>query len=323
MAGMPLEHSGRNAASTRALEELEYALRQCQPRLSCDRSQKRRSGTSVQEIDGDAEDDDTTGSRGERLLSTLETEIIPRLLVAHTRDPGLRPPPGRSYGDEPARPDEEDMLEFTRLILEHDSSVALSFIDSLRSRGVQVESIFLNLLAPAARRLGEMWEEDSSDFVAVTIALGRLQQTLHDLRRAFLDDTVAPDYDPRRRVILTSYAEDQHIFGALMVAEFLRRAQWSVTFEPCQSIEKTRRTIQEEWYAIVGLSISRERDIGQLKREISEIRRVSSNHDIAVLVGGRLINENPDLVAYVDADATAANAELAAEEAENLFAHIC
>lgn len=328
MTGMPMEGSGRNAASTRALEELEYALRKCQSRFlqnlpGGNRPLQRPSGLG----DRGASAGGTLPARSvdakDGLMSTLETEIIPRLLLAHTRSTGRPDSPAAFHKHEPEKPNEEDLKEFTRLVLDHEASIGLAFIDSLRGRGVDVDSIFLNLLAPAARRLGEMWESDDADFVAVTIALGRLQQTLHDLRRAFLDDTVEAAFDTRRRCILTSYAEDQHIFGALMVAEFLRRANWIVAFEPCQSIAETRRSIQEEWYAIVGLSISTEQDTGRLKSEIAEIRKVSNNPDIAVLVGGRLVNENPGLVKQVDADATAANADLATIAAENLFAQIC
>lgn len=327
MADMPMEGSGRNAASTRALEELEYALRKCQSRFSQNSPRSKRPPHRPSDR-GDPGTDDRGAANAQPLnakgglLSTIETEIIPRLLLAHTRNTGRPATSTASVKRQPEKPGEEDLAEFTRLILNHEASVGLSFIDSLRRRGVHVDSIFLNLLAPAARRLGEMWESDDTDFVAVTIALGRLQQNLHDLRRAFLDDTVEAAFNPRRRCILTSYAEDQHIFGALMVAEFLRRANWMVVFEPCQSIAATRRSIAEEWFAIAGLSISTEHDIGQLKSEIAEIRRVSNNPDIAVLVGGRLVNENPELVKYVDADATAANADLATVAAENLFAQI-
>ena len=69
----------------------------------------------------------------------------------------------------------DDVADFARLILTRSEAQALDCIESMRIKGAPIESIYLDLLAPAARYLGEMWEEDLCDFTDVTIGLGRLQ----------------------------------------------------------------------------------------------------------------------------------------------------
>ena len=41
----------------------------------------------------------------------------------------------------------------------------------LRGRGVSVEALYVHLLAPAARHLGELWEDDRCHFADVTVGM--------------------------------------------------------------------------------------------------------------------------------------------------------
>jgi hypothetical protein len=99
------------------------------------------------------------------LASTIESAIIPRLLLSH----GVAPPmssmsPGSSFSIEP------DAVEaFVKLVISQDNAEALDFIEGLLSRGAAVERVLLDLMAPAARLMGEMWSADLCSFVDVTL----------------------------------------------------------------------------------------------------------------------------------------------------------
>ena len=89
-------------------------------------------------------------------------------------------------------------------------------------RAISVESIFLDLLAPAARQLGTQWEADVTDFANVTLGVSRLQRIMRRLGDTFLQRD-----QPRQRgesALLTIIPGEQHSFGLSMVAEFFRRA---------------------------------------------------------------------------------------------------
>lgn len=251
------------------------------------------------------------------LLSTIETEIIPRLMLAH-RDEASRWMPESNLGGEPV-PDAEDVTEFARLVAEHDESIAHAYAQELYNKGVSLDSMFLDLLAPTAQRLGEMWENDNTDFATVTIALGRLQHLTHMLRQEFSDESSLAGLDPRRRALMTSYAGDQHVFGVLMVSEFLRRENWDVVFEPALCIDDTLVVVHDQWFAVIGLSLSCDQDLERVRSDIRAIRRASRNSDIGVMLGGRMFREHPDLVADTGGDAFANDARSATNEAENLF----
>ena len=62
---------------------------------------------------------------------------------------------------------------------------ARTYVEALRAQGVSLESLYLDLLAGAARRLGEWWASDLCDFADVTVGVGRLQQILRELSPEF------------------------------------------------------------------------------------------------------------------------------------------
>lgn len=248
-----------------------------------------------------------------RLGRTIEGEIIPRLMLAHIADsmPSALPPVGARI------PDSGDVSEFAKVLLAHEPMPSATYVDALCARDVPLESIFLDLMAPAARRLGELWGADVCSFTDVTVALGRLQQMLRLLSRAFYDETHTWEYG--RRALLVAAPGEQHTFGSLMVAEFLRRAGWDVACEPGVSRREMLASVQNEWFAVVGISVSSDQHLDDLASVIRRIRRESLNSHVSVMVGGNVFIEHPDYVTLVGADATAMDARQAVDQAENVL----
>ena len=207
--------------------------------------------------------------------------------------------------------------EFVRAVLADDESVVKDYVDLLLTQGVSVQSIYLDLLAPAARALGEMWVEDVCDFVGVTTGVGRLQLVLRDLSQMFVRDR--PDEELAGRVLLACVPGEQHSLGLFMVAEFFVRDGWEVHVGPPLSDEQLLADVRSEWYDIVGFSVSCDSRLDHLKREIRRVRQASRNQNVLILAGGRAFNDNPELLARVGADASAANAELAPERARQML----
>jgi methanogenic corrinoid protein MtbC1 len=250
--------------------------------------------------------------RRNQLLQTIEGEIIPRLMLVHRVADGQREP---SAGGQ-LRPETADVEALARIVLEGDTERSLHFVEGLLQRGVPLDSVYLDLLAPTARHLGTMWETDQSDFMQVTIGLWRLQEVLHELGPAFLNESEPAE--PGRRVFLVPVPGDQHTFGTVIVAEFLRRAGWDVWDDPGASKEEILRIVRKEWFAVVGLSVSCEQHLEGLSSVIRAIRRASRNPAVGVMVGGKPFIDSPDRVALVGADATASDGRQAALQAQKL-----
>jgi hypothetical protein len=109
-------------------------------------------------------------ARYARLVRTIEGEIVPRLLMS-------RPAPGSSSPSTEVA----EVAELARLLLVHEGEIASQFVHMLRQHGAPVERICLELLAPAARQLGELWARDACDFAALTTGLTRLHAVLREV----------------------------------------------------------------------------------------------------------------------------------------------
>ena len=238
-------------------------------------------------------------------------DVLPRLALARRM-----PPAKAAEGGLPIGPD--DVAAFALTILERDADEAMARIHALLDRGATLETIFLNLLGPAARSLGELWNDDVCDFTQVTVGSWRLQQLLRELSPSFTDPGEVPD--PARRALLVPAPGEQHTFGLFMVAEFFRRAGWEVRAGPFVSTEEMLDVLRHESFAVVGISASSHARIEGVAATIRSIRKASRNRAVGVLVGGPPFVEQPELAKRLGADASAVDGRHAVLQAESLLA---
>lgn len=245
------------------------------------------------------------------LVNTIESEIIPRLMAAHPDAAEVQVAPENSIG-------EGDVCDFTEITLNNETVICRQHIESIRQRGVSLQSIYLNLLTPAARRLDAMWVADLCDFTQITVALWRIQQLMYDLSPAFMADShlTGASY---KRIMLTALPGSQHTLGILMVAEFFRRAGWHVWGEPIATRERMLESIAHESFDVVGVSIGSQAELAEMVRFIKDLRAASKNNAIQVMAGGPLLNRHPEFIDRLGADATAIDAEDAVRCAERLI----
>ena len=283
----------------------------------------------IQEIDGA---DDVINSirlvanRNEQydLSLLLENLVIPRLIADRSDEAPWpaslkRPVVDSAIERTPSRRtiDEQDVEAFSHMSVNEEAHVLLAFVEARLATGNSVETIFVELLAPAARRLGEYWDADSEDFVGVTMGLWRIQEVLRALTLRI--PPAARPGQGQRSALFSPMPGEQHSFGTLMIAECFQRAGWEtdVLIEPTQS-ELTGKFAMRH-YDLIGLTVSNDCSTGALHGLISTIKAVSSNPHVKVMLGGRVINEQPDLVTRSGADATAVDALSAVALADHMI----
>jgi methanogenic corrinoid protein MtbC1 len=231
-----------------------------------------------------------------QLARAIEYEIIPRLMLAHRAGAVVT-----DQLDEPAhRFTQEEVVDFGNLVMAQDEGLALAAIQVLRQRDVGVEHIYLGLLAPTARYLGDLWNDDRCTFTDVTVGLGRLQRVLRELSPAL--GAPADLAEPGRRVLLLPGPGEQHTFGLLMVGEFFRRSGWHVTGGAWTAGADAPTLVAGEGFDVIGFSLGAEVHLVALARLIAAVRNASCNRALVVLVGGPLFAEHPEFVARLGAD---------------------
>ena len=251
--------------------------------------------------------------RMSQLARTIEHEIIPRLMLAHRT--AAEPLPRAGVPAHVISPD--DVKQFAKLALSLDEDAAFAAIHSLRERDVPIERIFLELLAPTARYLGTLWDDDLCTFTDVTVGLGRLQRVLRELSPALGRSVEHPAQG--RRVLMLPSPGEQHTFGLVMVAEFFRQAGWDVTCGAWTSDVDAPSLVSAEWFDVVGFSLGSETHVQALADCIGAVRHAACNRDLKVLVGGPLFSLHPELVARVGADGMTTDGREAPSIAESLI----
>lgn len=253
----------------------------------------------------------TVQERMARIVRTIEADIIPRLVRAHR-------PVGESVPVvEPPPLDADCVQRFVSQVLADDEGAYLQDLLVWRQQGVSVEVLYLDLLAPAARLLGQLWEDDRVLFSDVTVAVGRLQRLLRSMSPAFgLEIDCPPD---GRRVLLVPVPGEQHTFGLSMVAEFFRRAGWDVVCDLDGQAVDAATLVRQEWFDVIGLSAGVDLRVGWLQSGITAIRTCSRNRAIGVMVGGPVFAVDPGLATRVGADACAVDGREAPRLAERLL----
>jgi methanogenic corrinoid protein MtbC1 len=291
------------AAVRSALPKKKYWL------MSMDDGSSDPSGSSRY-----SESNDNKDACQASLMQILESQIIPSLLAANE----FTEPFYSTDGARTALPTESEISNFAELCTGLDEEAPNLFVQGLMAEGLNSEAIFLHLLAPAARHLGYLWDEDLCDFSKVTIGLLRMQKITLRL---------GSDFQEKRksalegmRALFAPVPGSQHTLGVLMVSEFFRREGWQVWMELGSSEDKLLAAVKKDWFQVIGLSIGTEAHVESLTDTIRSIRAASANRDVKVLIGGPFLALSPNLYKEVGADAAAGDAVSAVELAKNLFA---
>jgi len=259
----------------------------------------------------DDEDCEVPRDRMAQLVRIIESETIPRLVLAHQEEVAIddcQEEPGPTV-------DSDSVRKLASLVLSPDQELALTYVRSLREQGLRRERMFLELLGPTARYLGSLWEEDLCDFTEVTVGLCRLHQLVREMSPGFMRNGNGAEV---KRALLAPVPGEQHTFGLLMVTEFFRREGWDVWGGPSASHSDVLQVVNAEKFNVVGFSVSCNDRLDELTEWIQTIRNHSRNPEIGVLVGGRVFVDNPELVRDVGADATALDGRQATFQATEL-----
>lgn len=272
------------------------------------------------ETDRRASASDSQPGEARYLRSALESVLIHdinrRLLKArHAASQEGGRSSGSREGAEVPHIGPEHVNALASLSLHPDADAVKHYVQQFRNDGVSIEVLYLELLAPAARRIGEMWEEDTCDFLMVTLGAMRIQQVIHDLSPAFTGLGHEPS---SRRIFITCVPGSMHTLGSIVLADFFRREGWEVVTTHDHSRAEIIQAVRREFFDVVAISIGSSSHITFLSGLISEIRKASLNRGILLMAGGAIAASVPDLASRVGADVVTLDAKEAVQVAGRL-----
>ena len=241
------------------------------------------------------------------LVKTIQGNILPLIIEQHL-DSSI---PEQLPTKQVINPEATDHL--TKLVLKEDARLCVDYVKTLHASGTDLEDIYLHLLTPVARKLGQMWEDDESSFTEVTIALWRIKQLMYDLSPIF--QQYAEQGKAGSSIMLVPLPGSQHNLGLFMVSEFFAKSGWRIWGELAATEEEIINMAATEWFDIIGLSASVREQFPQLQELIKKIKAKSKNPKVGVIIGSPVFNQFPELVANLGADMIGLDAEDALEKA--------
>lgn len=225
------------------------------------------------------------------LKDAILQKVIPRLLHSHI-------PPDLAQA--PVSPRAAELAE---LLVATDQAASMALIQELRGNRGDPRQLFAPLLEPAARSLGDMWQEDLVNEFEVTLGLCRLQSAVR-LLGAGLPRTVLTSRQPK--VMIAPVPGELHQLVAALDSEWLWREGWSPQSEYPENDRSLADLLSATWVDILDLSLSpsfrRMDSLPRLARTIALARRASLNPNVVVLVGGRAFVEDQAIGLDVGAD---------------------
>lgn len=218
------------------------------------------------------------------ILSIVESQIIPRLLVSDR----IGKPHLTLVSSSKAMPSKKEIEIFTDLCSSDSSKDAQSFVDDLLNKGLSKEDIFLELITPAAQYLGSQWDDDRMDFSQVNLGLVRLHSIANEIRCTSKSDEFAKG--KARRVMMASAPGSMHMLGTTIVADFFRKEDWQVVVAISSSANELVQTVSNEWFDVLGLSLSVDQQLTGLADLIDQLKSLSLNPRMVVMLGGPIFS---------------------------------
>jgi hypothetical protein len=252
------------------------------------------------------------------LTRAIEADVVPQLVLAHRTIPAI-------VAIEPDKKNSSEVARFAEMILAQDTSATCAEIQQMRDQGKSLEAIYIELLAPAAVRLRDLWSADLCGFADVTLALWRLQQILREFSPEFRAEGDHAE-SGLRALLVPAPGEKNELgyvmFGLVMMAEFLRRDGVDTWIETDSESKEFNGIIRSQWFDVVELLVKGDKKMDALADRIRMIRRESPNRGIGVMVCGPAFVEHPELVLLVGADVAANDPRQSAVEAKKVVGQL-
>ncbi len=237
-------------------------------------------------------------------LEGLAREVVTRLAQ---RSGGARVP-------DPAHPGFAEIEALCTALVSEDPDVSRRMMLKLQASGLTLDTLYAEYLAPAAARLGALWDDDRISFVGVTLGVGRIVELVRVLR----DSLPPPKITRREPVLFATVPGDQHSLGVGMAAELFRQHGWDVRLVTGASHDEIMNAITDVACLVLGLSAGGPSTANALARLIHAVR--VAHPEIFIILSGQIVTKDPGLVDLLQPDSAVSTVEDALATMDMLLA---
>lgn len=199
-------------------------------------------------------------------------------------------------------------------LCDDEDDTANILVDDLLAAGLSIEDLCKDHLAPSARRLGTLWDQDRLPFTEVAMAAARIQSILRRLPAA----RAVRGGSRGRGGVFAAVPGEMHTLGVMMAADLFRRAGWDVSLLVGLTHDELVARLARDDRPVIGLSCSGDHSYPALRRLLAAIG--NARPDAQILLSGRIIADAARIAALpvpiiAVGDMAAAESEMARIEA--------
>lgn len=194
----------------------------------------------------------------------------------------------------------EEILEtLTAAVLNPDRAAGRHAVEQLLAAGMPPGELMTIWIPTVARAFGEGWANDSRTFSDVSIGVARLQGWLRDLE----EDQAETDFAFRDapEILLIIPKGSQHTLGAMIATSMFRRLGALVRMSMGEEPRSVGQVVRRGNFELVAISAAGSECLDFLASLVNSIRTGIAPAP-AVVLGGEILNVNPDAAALIGAD---------------------
>ena len=199
-------------------------------------------------------------------------------------------------------------LRYLDALRRGDRHAAYRALDEALDDGRELGQVYLDVVQPAMREIGRLWQEDE-----LTVAEEHLATAITESAMSRMFERVFVWRDVRTPKLLAACAEEErHQMGLRMLCDLLELAGWETTYLGASvPIESLVDLVCKHKPDAVAISATIAPHVPRVREAIRAIRSAPLERQPVIAVGGRVFLNDPSLAERVGADLTAADAEQA------------
>lgn len=206
--------------------------------------------------------------------------------------------------------------DFLHCLIRGDRRAADRIVDALLDRGEPLRTLYIEVVQPAMREIGRLWQENELTVAEEHLATAITQAAMG---RAF--ERVYRWREQRTPTLIAACADDErHQMGLRMLCDLLELEGWNTVYLGASvPIESLVDLIGKRQPHVVALSATIAPHLPRLRAAIAAIHESGVSPMPLIMVGGRAISNDPAIAARLGADLTASNADDAVEMLRERF----
>lgn len=199
----------------------------------------------------------------------------------------------------------EALERFLRALLDGDRRAAFAVLDDALAAGLDLSAVYLEVLQPALREIGRLWEEN-----AISVADEHLATAITEAAMARVFERVYAWQEATRPTLIAACADtERHQVGLRMLCDLLEARGWRTHYLGATvPVDDLVRMVRLRRPAVVALSAALAPHVPRIRAMITALREQLGDAVPLIIVGGRPFVADQALADAVGADHTARDA---------------